>query len=258
MTGAGEVLIRVADLTRVYQVGGEEVRAVDGVDLEIAKGEYVAIMGASGSGKSTLMNLIGCLDTPSSGTYVLNGAAVAEMDDDALAAVRNREIGFVFQTFNLLPRLTAAQNVELPLIYGGVGAAERRERVAKVMAQVGLTDSTTHKVATALTWLRANFTQPMHVEELANLAHMSLSAFYQAFQAVTSMSPLQYQKALRLQEARRLMMSSVMDAASAGQQVGYLSASQFGREYARFFGQSPARDIARLVEQGAGQAVSTP
>lgn len=145
MTGAGEVLIRVADLTRVYQVGGEEVRAVDGVDLEIAKGEYVAIMGASGSGKSTLMNLIGCLDTPSSGTYVLNGAAVAEMDDDALAAVRNREIGFVFQTFNLLPRLTAAQNVELPLIYGGVGAAERRERVAKVMAQVGLTDRAAHQ-----------------------------------------------------------------------------------------------------------------
>ncbi|MBK7701609.1 MAG: ATP-binding cassette domain-containing protein [bacterium] len=145
MTGAGEVLIRVADLTRVYQVGGEEVRAVDGVDLEIAKGEYVAIMGASGSGKSTLMNLIGCLDTPSSGSYVLNGAAVAEMDDDALAAVRNREIGFVFQTFNLLPRLTAAQNVELPLIYGGVGAAERRERVAKVMAQVGLTDRAAHQ-----------------------------------------------------------------------------------------------------------------
>ena len=145
MSGAGEVLIRVTDLTRVYQVGTEEVRAVDGVDLEIHKGEYVAIMGASGSGKSTLMNLVGCLDTPSSGSYVLNGTAVAEMDDDALAAVRNREIGFVFQTFNLLPRLTAAQNVELPLIYGGVGAAERRERVATVMAQVGLTDRAAHQ-----------------------------------------------------------------------------------------------------------------
>jgi putative ABC transport system ATP-binding protein len=145
MSGAGENLIRVTDLTRVYQVGTEEVRAVDGVDLEIAKGEYVAIMGASGSGKSTLMNLIGCLDTPSSGSYVLNGTAVAEMDDDALAAVRNREIGFVFQTFNLLPRLTAAQNVELPLIYGGVGAAERRDRVAAVMAQVGLTDRAAHQ-----------------------------------------------------------------------------------------------------------------
>jgi len=145
MSGAGEDLIRVADLTRVYQVGTEEVRAVDGVDLVIRKGEYVAIMGASGSGKSTLMNLIGCLDTPSSGSYVLNGTAVAEMDDDALAAVRNREIGFVFQTFNLLPRLTAAQNVELPLIYGGVGAAERRERVAAVMAQVGLTDRAAHQ-----------------------------------------------------------------------------------------------------------------
>ncbi|MDO9172758.1 MAG: ABC transporter ATP-binding protein, partial [bacterium] len=138
-------LIRVTDLMRVYQVGTEEVRAVDGVDLEIRKGEYVAIMGASGSGKSTLMNLIGCLDTPSSGSYVLNGTAVAEMDDDALAAVRNREIGFVFQTFNLLPRLTAAQNVELPLIYGGVGAAERRDRVAAVMAQVGLTDRAAHQ-----------------------------------------------------------------------------------------------------------------
>mgnify|MGYP001767353849 CR=1 FL=1 len=145
MSGAGEELIRVADLTRVYQVGTEEVRAVDGVDLVIRKGEYVAIMGASGSGKSTLMNLIGCLDTPSSGSYVLNGTAVAEMDDDALAAVRNREIGFVFQTFNLLPRLTAAQNVELPLIYGGVGAAERRERVAAVLGQVGLTDRAAHQ-----------------------------------------------------------------------------------------------------------------
>jgi len=145
MSGAGEDLIRVSDLRRVYQVGGEEVRAVDSVDLVIRKGEYVAIMGASGSGKSTLMNLIGCLDTPSSGSYVLNGTAVAEMDDDALAAVRNREIGFVFQTFNLLPRLTAAQNVELPLIYGGVGAAERRERVAAVLGQVGLTDRAAHQ-----------------------------------------------------------------------------------------------------------------
>ncbi len=145
MSGAGEVLIRVTDLMRVYQVGTEEVRAVDGVDLEIRKGEYVAIMGASGSGKSTLMNLIGCLDTPSSGSYVLNGTAVAEMDDDALAAVRNREIGFVFQTFNLLPRLTAAQNVELPLIYGGVGVVERRERVAAVLGQVGLTDRAAHQ-----------------------------------------------------------------------------------------------------------------
>jgi putative ABC transport system ATP-binding protein len=145
MSGAGENLIRVADLTRVYQVGDEEVRAVDGVDLAIAKGEYVAIMGASGSGKSTLMNLIGCLDTPSSGSYMLNGTAVAEMDDDALAAVRNREIGFVFQTFNLLPRLTAAQNVELPLIYGGIGAGERRERVAAVLGQVGLADRATHR-----------------------------------------------------------------------------------------------------------------
>ena len=138
-------LIDLKDVKKVYDMGAEQVRALNGVDLEIQRGEYVAIMGPSGSGKSTLMNLLGCLDTPSSGSYVLNGAAVAEMDDDALAAVRNREIGFVFQTFNLLPRLTAAQNVELPLIYGGVGAAERRERVAKVMAQVGLTDRAAHQ-----------------------------------------------------------------------------------------------------------------
>ncbi len=145
-----------------------------------------------------------------------------------------------------------------PLVVDEILIRLLRSPLGLRLAQVGLTDSTTHKVATALTWLRANFTQPIHVEELANLAHMSLSAFYQAFQAVTSMSPLQYQKTLRLQEARRLMLSSVMDAASAGHQVGYLSASQFGREYARFFGQSPARDIARLIEQGEGQAAPTP
>jgi len=124
------------------------------------------------------------------------------------------------------------------------------------LAQIGLDESATHRVTTALVWLRANFAQPMRVAELADLAHMSLSAFHQSFRAVTSMSPLQYQKALRLQEARRLMLSSVMDAASAGRQVGYLSASQFGREYARFFGQTPARDIARLAEQAVTRAAS--
>lgn len=145
-----------------------------------------------------------------------------------------------------------------PLVVDEILIRLLRSPLGPRLAQVGLADSTTHRVAHALTWLRANFAQPMRVAELADLAHMSQSAFYQAFQVVTSMTPLQYQKALRLQEARRLMLSSVMDAAGAGRQVGYLSASQFGREYARFFGQSPARDIARLMEQGAGQAAPTP
>ncbi len=141
----GEVLIEVRGLSRHYRVGGEVVRAVDGIDLTIRRGEYVAIMGASGSGKSTLMNLLGCLDTPTAGTYRLDGIEVAHLGEDALAAVRNRRIGFVFQTFNLLPRLTAAQNVELPLIYGGVPAAERRQRVAAVLADMGLTDRAAHR-----------------------------------------------------------------------------------------------------------------
>ena len=140
-----EPLISIKRLSKIYQVGSEEVRAVDDVDLHVDRGEYVAIMGASGSGKSTLMNLVGCLDTPTSGDYTLNGQAVASLDDDELAAIRNREIGFVFQTFNLLPRLTAAQNIELPLIYGGMGQARRRERVAEALAQVSLTDRATHR-----------------------------------------------------------------------------------------------------------------
>ncbi|HPF34534.1 MAG TPA: ABC transporter ATP-binding protein [Candidatus Krumholzibacteria bacterium] len=142
---AAATLIRIRGLERHFRVGAETVRAVDGIDLDIARGEYAAIMGASGSGKSTLMNLIGCLDTPTGGTYTLNGTDVADLDDDALAGIRNREIGFVFQTFNLLPRLTAAQNVELPLVYGGVGAGERRERTAAALAQVGLTDRADHR-----------------------------------------------------------------------------------------------------------------
>jgi len=142
---AAASLIRIRGLERHFHVGAETVRAVDGIDLDIARGEYVAIMGASGSGKSTLMNLIGCLDTPTGGSYDLNGTDVADLDDDALAGIRNREIGFVFQTFNLLPRLTAAQNVELPLVYGGVGAAERRARTAEALASVGLTDRAEHR-----------------------------------------------------------------------------------------------------------------
>jgi len=141
----GEVLIEITDLSKIYHVGNEVVRAVDGVDLTVNRGEYVSVMGASGSGKSTLMNLVGCLDTPTEGHYTLNGQEVASLDDDELAGIRNREIGFVFQTFNLLPRLTASQNVELPLIYGGMGPAERRRRVAEAMEQVSLTDRATHR-----------------------------------------------------------------------------------------------------------------
>jgi len=147
MTGAGSdtPLIEVRDLHKIYRVGKQEVPAVRGIDLEVARGEYLAIMGSSGSGKSTLMNMIGCLDTPTRGSYRLNGTEVSTYDDDRLAGIRNREIGFVFQTFNLLPRSTAAQNVELPLIYAGVKAAERRRRVADAIAAVGLTDRAAHR-----------------------------------------------------------------------------------------------------------------
>src|SRR5881392_734434 len=121
-------------------MGAQLVRALDGVSLEVDRGEYVAIMGPSGSGKSTLMNLIGCLDTPSDGSYVLNGREVAKMTDDELASIRNQEIGFVFQTFNLLPRTSALQQVELPLVYSGVPRKERRERAKAALEAVGLTD----------------------------------------------------------------------------------------------------------------------
>ncbi|MDX9857037.1 MAG: ABC transporter ATP-binding protein [candidate division Zixibacteria bacterium] len=138
-------LIRTHDLWKTYQMGSEKVHALRGVSIEIDKGEYVAIMGPSGSGKSTLMNLIGCLDTPTSGEYVLNGKKVSEMDDNELAAIRNREIGFVFQTFNLLPRATALHNVELPLIYNGTGSAGRIERAKQALTRVDLADRMMHK-----------------------------------------------------------------------------------------------------------------
>jgi putative ABC transport system ATP-binding protein len=138
-------LISVRDLHKIYEVGTQKVPAVQGVDMDIARGEYVAIMGSSGSGKSTLMNMLGCLDTPTSGTYSLNGTEVSTLSDDELAAIRNREIGFVFQTFNLLPRSTAAQNVELPLVYAGVRPAERTQRVAKAIDAVGLSSRAAHK-----------------------------------------------------------------------------------------------------------------
>ena len=138
-------LIEVRDLHKIYTVGTQEVPAVRGIDLDVAVGEYVAIMGSSGSGKSTLMNMLGCLDTPSRGTYRLNGTEVSSLGDDRLAEIRNREIGFVFQTFNLLPRNTAAQNVELPLIYAGVRGAERARRVAQALEAVGLSDRSHHR-----------------------------------------------------------------------------------------------------------------
>src|SRR5947207_11924414 len=126
-------------------MGGEIVRALRGVDLAIGRNEYVAIMGPSGSGKSTLMNIVGCLDTPSAGEYWLNGTLVSSMTDDQLARIRNKEIGFVFQTFNLLPRATALHNVELPLVYAGISADERRKRAREALAQVQLDDRMDHK-----------------------------------------------------------------------------------------------------------------
>jgi putative ABC transport system ATP-binding protein len=132
-------------ITRDYDMGGEVVHALRGVDLAVRRNEYVAIMGPSGSGKSTLMNLVGCLDTPTSGEYWLNGSLVSEMKDDALARVRNREIGFVFQTFNLLPRATALHNVELPLVYAGVGSAERKKRAVEALRRVQLEDRMDHR-----------------------------------------------------------------------------------------------------------------
>ena len=137
-------IIELHDVHKVYDMGAEKVRALNGVDLAIARGEYVAIMGPSGSGKSTMMNLIGCLDTPSTGSYVLNGTAVEKLDDQQLAAIRNKEIGFVFQTFNLLARTDALQNVELPLIYAGIPRKERRERAARALDRVGLGDRKHH------------------------------------------------------------------------------------------------------------------
>jgi len=131
-------LIELKDIHKVYDMGAEQVRALNGVDLAVERGEYVAIMGSSGSGKSTLMNLVGCLDTPSSGSYVLNGVAVQELDDSQLAGIRNKEIGFVFQTFNLLARTDALHNVELPLIYAGLSRGERRDKARQALEKVGL------------------------------------------------------------------------------------------------------------------------
>jgi putative ABC transport system ATP-binding protein len=138
-------VIHVEDLRREYEMGAERVLALRGLTLTIRRNEYVAIMGPSGSGKSTLMNLLGCLDTPTAGTYWLSGQEVSRLSDDALARVRNREIGFVFQTFNLLPRASALHNVELPLIYAGVGARERRQRAEEALTRVRLADRMHHR-----------------------------------------------------------------------------------------------------------------
>jgi putative ABC transport system ATP-binding protein len=138
-------IIEIKDISKVYVMGDEELYALNGVSVDIYRNEYVAIMGPSGSGKSTLMNIIGCLDTASSGEYILNGNNVSELDDDELAEIRNKEIGFVFQTFNLLPRINALQNVELPLIYSGMSKAEREERAETALINVNLGDRMTHK-----------------------------------------------------------------------------------------------------------------
>ena len=137
--------IKAVDLRKYYQVGGTTVRALDGVSLDIADGEYVTICGASGSGKSTLMNILGCLDTPTSGSYMLDGESVPEMDDDQLSRIRGRRIGFVFQSFNLIPTLTARENVELPLLYRGVPRKQRREAATEALEQVGLLERANHR-----------------------------------------------------------------------------------------------------------------
>ncbi len=144
-TGNTEATIVTHNLMRRYHMGGEVIHALRGVDLQIDRGEYVAVMGPSGSGKSTLMNMIGCLDTPDDGQYWLNGSLVSAMNDRELARVRNREVGFVFQTFNLLARANALHNVEMPLIYGGMKRRERLERAAGALARVGLADRMTHR-----------------------------------------------------------------------------------------------------------------
>lgn len=138
-------VIEVRDIKKIYEIGTQVVKALNGVNLDVQRGEYVALMGPSGSGKSTLMNMLGCLDTPTSGQYTLNNKQVSQMEDAELAEIRNKEIGFVFQTFNLLPRYTAQENVALPLIYSGIAKTAREQRAAEVLAQVNLDDRMHHK-----------------------------------------------------------------------------------------------------------------
>ena len=139
------MLISIQNLKKIYQLGSYEVPALRGIDLDIDKNEYIAIMGPSGSGKSTLMNILGCLDTPTAGTYTFSGENVSDLDDDQLAEIRNKQIGFVFQTFNLLPRATALHNVELPLVYSGIPSTKRKQLAKEALEKVGLADRMTHK-----------------------------------------------------------------------------------------------------------------
>jgi len=139
------LVIKIRNITRDFPLGNEIVKVLKGIDLDIERGDYVALMGPSGSGKSTLMNLLGCLDTATSGSYELNGADVSNMSDDELAEIRNKEIGFVFQTFNLLPRTTALENVALPMVYAGISKSERKVRAEQVLTEVGLADRMDHK-----------------------------------------------------------------------------------------------------------------
>jgi putative ABC transport system ATP-binding protein len=143
--GTQSPLIQLSNISRLYKLGDQIVHALRKIDLEIYRGDYIALMGPSGSGKSTLMNIIGCLDTPTTGTYILNNKEVSRMGDDELSSIRNEEIGFIFQTFNLLPRMTAQENVALPLIYAGVSKKDRMERAAKALQDVGLADRMHHK-----------------------------------------------------------------------------------------------------------------
>ncbi len=142
---SAEPIIQTSKLVKMYVMGSEKIHALNGIDLRVKRGEFIAVMGPSGSGKSTLMNILGCLDSPTSGQYILNGRDVTHYSEDELAQVRNKEIGFVFQTFHLLPRLTAFENVELPLIYARIPKKARKERVAEVLEQVGLADRMDHK-----------------------------------------------------------------------------------------------------------------
>ncbi len=144
-TAGSQAIIQIEGIKKIYKLGSQEVRALDGADITICKNEYVAIMGPSGSGKSTMMNILGCLDTPTEGTYILNGTDVSKMDDSQLAEVRNKEIGFVFQSFNLLPKYTSIENVALPLIYSGVPREEREERARMALKEVGLDERMEHK-----------------------------------------------------------------------------------------------------------------
>lgn len=145
MLNSTEAILQLRDITRDFKLGAQTVHVLKGIDLDIAKNQYVALMGPSGSGKSTLMNLLGCLDTPTAGSYKLNGTDVSSLNDNELAEIRNREIGFVFQTFNLLPRSTALENVALPLIYAGMNKEDRLARAAEVLEQVGLADRMDHR-----------------------------------------------------------------------------------------------------------------